>query len=206
MTEAPIRADLPRTALPEGGGGIRGRRTAPKGGSRKRRSRTAPRRCYRRAHEGLHRWRRRGRRTHRNPACRLGREVSALARGETLAALRTHGWQMKQGDSRCCRPPSPPSERARARPQDLVVIAVKAPVTAVAEAMVPLLGPSTIVLPAMNGVPWWFRPELAAKLQRRSGRRGRQGDPAPHVIGCVVHLSAADRSAGRRACTRTAWA
>jgi 2-dehydropantoate 2-reductase len=41
--------------------------------------------------------------------------------------------------------------------QDLVVIAVKAPGLAdVAEGIRPLIGPDTIVLTAMNGVPWWF--------------------------------------------------
>ena len=40
---------------------------------------------------------------------------------------------------------------------DLVVLAVKGPSLAqVAEKMPPLLGPNTIVLTAMNGVPWWF--------------------------------------------------
>ena len=41
--------------------------------------------------------------------------------------------------------------------QDLVVIAVKAPALAgVAQQIGPLLGPDTVVLTAMNGVPWWF--------------------------------------------------
>src|SRR4051794_28869625 len=89
-----------------------------------------------------------------------GTEVSALARGETLAALRAHGWQLKQGDKLLSAPASALSSDARELGrQDLVVIAVKAPVTAaLAAAVAPLLGPSTIVLPAMNGVPWWFMP------------------------------------------------
>src|SRR5947207_11944 len=41
--------------------------------------------------------------------------------------------------------------------QDLVIIAVKAPAMSVVAAQIgPLIGPVTIVLPAMNGVPWWF--------------------------------------------------
>jgi 2-dehydropantoate 2-reductase len=84
-----------------------------------------------------------------------GAEVGALARGETLAALRAHGWRLKQGGELLSAPASALSSDARQLgPQDLVVIAVKAPVTAaLAEAVVPLLAPSTIVLPAMNGVP-----------------------------------------------------
>ncbi len=46
---------------------------------------------------------------------------------------------------------------ARPRPQDLVVVAVKGPaLPAVAARIAPLLGPDTMVLTAMNGVPWWF--------------------------------------------------
>ena len=60
-----------------------------------------------------------------------GAAVSALARGETLAALRTHGWRLKLGDKLLSAPASAPSSDARELgPQDLVVIAVKAPVTA----------------------------------------------------------------------------
>ncbi len=37
------------------------------------------------------------------------------------------------------------------------MIAVKAPAMAqVAQSIGPLLGPATMVLTAMNGVPWWF--------------------------------------------------
>lgn len=40
--------------------------------------------------------------------------------------------------------------------QDLVVVAVKAPaMAAVARAIGPVIGPGTVVLTAMNGVPWW---------------------------------------------------
>jgi 2-dehydropantoate 2-reductase len=75
-----------------------------------------------------------------------------------------------------------------------VVIAVKAPVTAaLAEAVVPLLAPSTIVLPAMNGVPWWFMPDLDSI---DPGGLVARAIPQQHVIGCVVHLSAATEAPG----------
>jgi 2-dehydropantoate 2-reductase len=124
-----------------------------------------------------------------------GAEVSALAHGETLAALRTHGWRLKQGDELLSAPASALSSDARQLGlQDLVVIAVKAPVTAaLAEAIVPLLGPSTIVLPAMNGVPWWFIPDLDSV---DPGGAVARAIPQQHVIGCVVHLSAATETPG----------
>jgi 2-dehydropantoate 2-reductase len=124
-----------------------------------------------------------------------GVEVSALARGETLAALRTHGWRLRQGDESLSAPASALSSDARELgPQDLVVIAVKAPVTAaLADSLVPLLGPSTIVLPAMNGVPWWFMPDLDSV---DPGGAVATAIPHEHVIGCVVHLSAATEAPG----------
>src|SRR5687767_11412724 len=85
-----------------------------------------------------------------------GYEVSALARGETLAALQ-EGLLISEGGS---------TERAKLRatddtaalgPQDLLIIAVKAPALAeVAEAAQPMIGPETTILPMLNGVPWWF--------------------------------------------------
>ncbi len=124
-----------------------------------------------------------------------GSEVAALARGETLAALRTHGWRARQGGALLAGPISAASSDARELgPQELVVIAVKAPVTAaLAEAVVPLLGPSTIVLPAMNGVPWWFMPGLDSV---DPGGAVAQAIPLQHVVGCVVHLSAATETPG----------
>ena len=124
-----------------------------------------------------------------------GAEVSALARGETLAALRTRGWRLKHGDKLLAAAASALSSDARELgPQDLVVIAVKAPVTAaLAEAVVPLLWPSTIVLPAMNGVPWWFMPDLDSI---DPGGAVAKAIPLSHVIGCVVHLSAATEAPG----------
>ncbi|MCW5737483.1 MAG: 2-dehydropantoate 2-reductase [Enhydrobacter sp.] len=124
-----------------------------------------------------------------------GAKVSALARGQTLAALRAHGWRLKEGDRLLSAPALALSSDARELgPQDLVVIAVKAPVTAaLAEAVVPLLGPSTVVLPAMNGVPWWFMPDLESI---DPGGSVATTIPLSRVIGCVVHLSAATEAPG----------
>jgi 2-dehydropantoate 2-reductase len=90
-------------------------------------------------------------------AADAGADVSALARGETLQALKMNGWRLRQGDRLVTARARVSSVAAELGPQDLVVIAVKAPaLTAIAPQISPLLGPDTIVLPAMNGVPWWF--------------------------------------------------
>ena len=130
-----------------------------------------------------------------------GAQVSCVARGATLAALREHGLRLIEAGA-----DGQPQQRAFALqaseqpadlgPQDLVIVAVKAPAMAeVARHIAPLLGPDTVVLTAMNGVPWWFLQGFGGAL---SGTRLESVDaggviaqaiPARHVIGGVVHAS-----------------
>ncbi|MES2187079.1 MAG: 2-dehydropantoate 2-reductase [Pseudomonadota bacterium] len=122
-------------------------------------------------------------------------EVSALARGATLAALQTHGWRLQMG-GQSFTTPAPASAHPHALGvQDLVIIAVKGPaLEALAPTLAPLLGPHTVVLPAMNGVPWWF----CDGVEGWDGAPLRAVDPlgriaatipVEQVLGCVVHAS-----------------
>jgi 2-dehydropantoate 2-reductase len=125
-----------------------------------------------------------------------GHEMSALARGATLAALRAHGLRLDQAGERIVAPVRAAEDAAALGAQDLVVIAVKGPsLAAIAPRIAPLLGPDTIVVPAMNGVPWWFFDGLPGPL---AGARLESIDPEGaiaaaipprHVVGCVVHAS-----------------
>src|SRR5690606_9782532 len=87
-----------------------------------------------------------------------GNTVSMVARGPTLLALQQEGLRMRRADGTLAHSPVTAHDSPAALgAQDLVVVAVKAPaLPAIAQAMAPLLGPDTIVLTAMNGVPWWF--------------------------------------------------
>src|SRR6185436_35254 len=73
---------------------------------------------------------------------------------------------------------------------------------AVAERIGPLLGAHTAVMVAMNGVPWWFfdgfaGPYSGMRLESVDpGGRIARAIPAKHVVGCVVHLSAATPEPG----------
>lgn len=126
-----------------------------------------------------------------------GAQVSALARGATLAALRTHGWRLQQGGVLIQAAVTASDQAADLGVQDLVVIAVKGPsLPAVTADLGPLLGPQTVVLPAMNGVPWWFSHGLAvlgdAPLDSVDpGGRIAAAIPLVQVVGCVVHASTA---------------
>jgi len=134
---------------------------------------------------------------------RAGCEVGVVARGVTLEALHQHGLRLQQdGETLSARVKSSvsPSELGV---QDLVVVAVKAPAVAeVAKSIAPLLGPHTIVLTAMNGVPWWFFEGFGG---RHAGTRLKAVDPdgsiakavpAAHIVGCVVHASCSLKEPG----------
>ncbi|MGQ2981764.1 MAG: 2-dehydropantoate 2-reductase [Polaromonas sp.] len=140
-----------------------------------------------------------------------GCDVSVVARGATLQALAQHGLRLESAGPSTGSGQSQVSSvqvKASADPaalgvQDLVIIAVKAPALAeVAQAIAPLIGPDTIVLTAMNGVPWWFFDGFGAQY---SGTRLKAVDPdgaiaraiaAHHVVGCVVHASCSLNSPG----------
>ena len=88
---------------------------------------------------------------------RAGCAVSMLARGQTLAALQRDGLRLHSGPSdapvvQTHQVLASPDPRALG-PQDLVIVAVKAPaMREVALQLAPLLRPDTVVLTAMNGL------------------------------------------------------
>lgn len=129
-------------------------------------------------------------------------EVSALARGATLKALREHGWRLNTAAGLVQAPARASDHAAELGAQDLVIIAVKGPALAqVAQDIAPLLGPGTIVLPAMNGVPWWFCHGLPgfggdALQSVDPGARIAAAIPFERVLGCVVHASTASPEPG----------
>ncbi len=122
-------------------------------------------------------------------------EVSAVARGATLDALRRHGWRLRTASGLVQAPAHAEAAAAALGVQDLVVIAVKGPaLTQVALGLAPLLGPHTLVLPAMNGVPWWFCEGVAGfapgPLQSVDpGGVIAAAIPFEQVLGCVVHAA-----------------
>jgi len=133
---------------------------------------------------------------------RAGHEVSALARGETLARVRADGLQVESARGSFSAPVVASDDAATLGPQELVVIAVKAPaLPAAATSIAPLLGPTTVLLPAMNGVPWWLLP---AAMPEQAPLASVDPDgallarlPLERVLGCVVHLSASSPAPGR---------
>jgi 2-dehydropantoate 2-reductase len=86
-----------------------------------------------------------------------GADVSVVARGAHLAAIRSHGLTVETPDGTINARLSASDNPAELGSQDAVIVTVKSPsLPAVAAAITPLLGPDTPVAFVMNGIPWWY--------------------------------------------------
>ena len=125
-----------------------------------------------------------------------GHDISVVARGATLSALRANGLQLVEGGKTLAAQVAASENSAELGPQDIVIVAVKAPaMTSVAAGIAPLLTQDTTVITAMNGIPWWFCDGLGAGF---AGKRLTSVDPdgaiaaaipSAQTVGCVVHAS-----------------
>jgi 2-dehydropantoate 2-reductase len=98
-----------------------------------------------------------------------GADVSVVARGAHLAAIRASGLRVETPDSSIDVRLPASDNPADLGKQDAVIVAVKAPsLPSVAAVIGPLLGPDTSVAFPMNGVPWWY---FHAHGGRHEGRR-----------------------------------
>jgi 2-dehydropantoate 2-reductase len=107
---------------------------------------------------------------------RAGHDVTFIARGENLQAMRAHGLRVDspQGDF-VVHPVEATSDPAEVGPVDAVILGVKAwQVRDAARQARPLLGPQTMVLPLQNGV------EAAEQAAAELG--------AGHVLGGVCRI------------------
>ena len=127
-----------------------------------------------------------------------GHEVAVLARGATLAAVEADGLVLREGGEETSLRLQVSDDAAGLGPRDLLVFAVKAPsLSAAAAAAAPLIGAGTLILPMLNGVPWWFLADRNQSLASvdPDGAIAR-ALPLPQVIGCVVHASCASPDPG----------
>jgi 2-dehydropantoate 2-reductase len=128
-----------------------------------------------------------------------GEDVTFIARGANLAALRSRGIRLvtAEGDEQAVAQVKATDDYAAAGPQDMVILAMKAhQVEAVALDVPKLFGPDTVVVPMQNGIPYWYfhrYPGAFAGTQVHSvdptGLIGKH-IPCERVIGCVVYPAA----------------
>ncbi|HWA44039.1 MAG TPA: 2-dehydropantoate 2-reductase [Hypericibacter adhaerens] len=128
---------------------------------------------------------------------RAGEEVSLIARGPHLAAMKAKGLKLLSEEGDFTVTPRCAADPAELGPQDYVVLALKAPAVAgIVEQMQPLLGPKTAVVMAVNGVPWWYFHDLEGPWRDRRLKtvdpddRQWRGIGPGRVLGCVVYPAA----------------
>jgi 2-dehydropantoate 2-reductase len=129
-----------------------------------------------------------------------GHEVSALARGATLAAVRERGLGLttSQGERHVARIEAADAAAKLPTPELLIVAFKGAAFAADAGQLAPLIGPRTIVLPMMNGVPWWFLQPDDPKPLASVDPQGRIAATVPlaQTLGAVVHLTCVGTAPG----------
>ena len=123
-----------------------------------------------------------------------GEEVSVIARGPHLEAIKANGLALDMNGERIITHPVATDNPADLGEQDFVIVALKAhSVPNVVDAMQPLLGEHTAVVTAVNGVPWWYFHQLDGDWEDRRiesvdpGGKQWDGIGPERAIGCVVY-------------------
>ena len=123
-------------------------------------------------------------------------EVTLIARGPHLEAMRAGGLTLLVGDEKKVVRVACTDDPAEVGPQDYVIVTLKShSVSPIVDKMVPLLGSDTAIITAQNGVPWWYFYKLSGPWENH---RLETVDPGGRIwaalgperaIGCVVYPS-----------------
>ena len=128
----------------------------------------------------------------------VGAEVSLVARGPHLDAIRSHGLTLvEDGRDPVTLPVRATADAAELGQQDYVIVTLKAhSVPAAVGAIRPLLGDHTTIVSGVNGLPWWYFHKIGTELE---GTRLNSVDPGnlqwdgfgpDRILGCVVYPAA----------------
>jgi 2-dehydropantoate 2-reductase len=120
-----------------------------------------------------------------------GEDITLIARGPHLAAMREHGLRVTEADGSSFTARPACTDRLEAIGEaDVVFVTLKAhSLPAIAPRLGAAAGPEAALVFAQNGVPWWF-------FLAEDGRRLESVDPggviaasvpARRAIGCVVY-------------------
>lgn len=123
-----------------------------------------------------------------------GHDVSIIARGPHLEAIRANGLRLRSGGEEWVATLKASEDPAEIGPQDYVVLMLKAhSVPPIAGKLAPLLADHTAVVTGMNGIPFWYFHGLDGPLRDYrvtsvdpDGAAWDQITPA-RAIGCVVY-------------------
>jgi len=134
-----------------------------------------------------------------------GHEVTVIARGAHLAAIRQNGLRLilNDGSEHLAQHLHATDDIRAAGRQDLVILAVKAnQVEPIIDGLTVLLQEDTTLIPMQNGVPWWYFQRHGGPYEGQCVRAVDPGarimraiDPQ-RIIGCVVYPAASIASPG----------
>jgi 2-dehydropantoate 2-reductase len=97
-------------------------------------------------------------------------EVSVVARGAHLEAIRRNGLTLLKGEQRIVGKVRAAEDPRELGPVDYVLVTLKATGLAVlADRIGPLLGKDTAVVFAQNGIPWWYAQGISSARSRTPG-------------------------------------
>lgn len=126
-----------------------------------------------------------------------GIDLSLVARGPHLAAIKADGLRLIEDGAETVHRITASADAAELGPQDCVILCLKAhSISPALDAIMPLIGPETVVVTAQNGVPWWYFYRAGGALE---GTRIEAVDPGGRIwdrigperaIGCVVYPAA----------------
>jgi len=132
-----------------------------------------------------------------------GQPVNVFARGETLKTIQRDGIHLTDLTGQHQVRVEASDNAQHFGEQDLVFLCTKAPsLSRILSQIQPLIGPQTVVIPVINGVPWWY---FHGEGGRFDGERVEAVDPGGvltealdlhKVIGCVVFITAQCPSPG----------
>ena len=127
-----------------------------------------------------------------------GHEVAAIARGPHLAAIKSNGLKLVEAEQTLVASELAATDRiADLGTQDVVLLALKAhQIAAVIDELSVLLGPDTVLVTLLNGIPWWYFQKLGGEYADRvvetvdpGGVLFRASDPN-RGIGCIAYPAA----------------
>ena len=123
-----------------------------------------------------------------------GVDVSLIARGPHLEAMRRDGLRLLKDDKEIVVRPTCTNDPAELGPQDFVIVGLKAhQLSAAVSQMQPLLANDTGVVTAMNGVPYWYLHQHGGELEGGVVESVDPGGVQWHglkperAIGCIVY-------------------
>lgn len=126
-----------------------------------------------------------------------GTPVTVVARGPHYEAMRTKGLVLRSEGQEITTRPTVATDPKDVGPQDYLVLTLKAHSLIPALAQIkPLIGPSTTIVTAINGIPWWYTYKLGGAFE---GKRIDSVDPGgalsaafppAQVLGSIVYPAA----------------